>query len=437
MMSEKLSEMPGSSPRFYTFLGYALILVLFGGFGSWAAIAKIDSAIIASGIIDVKSNRKTVQHLEGGIVAEILVKEGDVVRANEILVRLNDVKAQSNLRIYSDRLHIAQAAEARLQAERNLKPKVLFPKKLVNSPNSRIKSAINDQTNIFNDRSDVLNSQINILNSRIEQLHRQTQGLNDQKDAYRDRVKILREQLERLRAGVKKGVIQINLLSAREEVFVEVRANVGRMETELAKVEKSIGEAKFQILQTQQQYRERASTEYKDISSQIQEIIELIKIAEDVLSRLTIRASVDGTVQNLKVHTTGGVVRAGEPMMEIVPGNDQLVINAQISPIDIDNVHPGMETEIRFVAFQSRYLPVLIGSVKNVSKDVITPSDGRTLPYFLAQIDIVESMIPEKIKGRLTAGMPVDVVIKLGERTVLDYLIAPLKDALNKGFREE
>lgn len=425
------------SPKYYTRLGFTLIIVLFGGIGGWAGLAKIDSAVIASGIIAVESNRKDVQHLEGGIVDEIFVKEGDVVSAGQILVTLKNVQAQSNQLIYADRLFIAQATEARLQAERYLKPEIEFPTELLSSSAARVKDAILDQGSIFKDRSDVLNSQINILNGRIEQLHRETEGLTDQKIAYSDRVKILDDQLTRLRKGAKSGVVQTNLLSTKEEAFVEVRANVGRLSTELAKVEKSIGEANLQILQAQQQFKERASTEYKDITGQIQEITQLTNIVEDVLSRLAVRASVDGTVQSVKVHTSGGIVRAGETMMEIVPLDDRLVINAQISPTDIDNVHPGMETEVRFVAFQSRFMPVLTGSVKNVSKDVINPNDGRTAPYFLAQIDVVDSMVPAEIQDRLTAGMPADIVIKLGERSVVDYLVAPLANALTRGFREE
>lgn len=437
MPATQTTKTPSANPGLYKSLGYLLILVLFGGMGSWAVLAKIDSAIIANGIVAVESNRKTVQHLEGGIVDQILVEEGDVVKAGDTLVQLTNVQAQSNLTIYSDRLDIARAAEARLQAERYLQSDVELPSDLQNSEVASIKDAITDQSRIFNDRTDVLNSQINILNSRIEQLHRESKGIDDQKTAYSDRVRILEAQLERLRDGVKSGVVQTNLLSSREEEFVEVQASVGRMETELAKVEKSIGETEFQILQTQQQFKERASTEYKEISGQIQELSQLIKVAEDVLSRLTVRASVDGTVQNIKVHTNGGIVRGGDAMMEIVPDGDKFVINAQISPIDIDNVHPGMETEVRLVAFQSRFLPVITGTVKNVSRDVITPTDGRTLPYFLAKVDVIDEMVPDNVRDRLTAGMPADVVIKIGERTVIDYLIGPLKEAVTRGFREE
>jgi len=426
-----------ANPRFFIVLGYILILGVFGGVGTWAAFAKLDSAVVASGVIAIKSNRKVIQHLEGGIIDKILVKEGQDVRSGNVLVKLKDVQAQSNLQILIDRLGIAEATEARLLAERQLRTKISFPKHLIDNPASEVKSVISDQKNIFNDRTDVMNSQIDILNSKIRQLHREAEGISLQKEAYNSRIEILLKRLVRLREGVKNQVVQSNILSTREEEFVELKANIGRLKTEAAKVGQAVDEARLQILQTQQQYKERASTEYKDIVDQVQEVFERIKIAEDIIHRLVVLAPVSGTVQNLKVNTTGGVIRAGEMMMEIVPTDDQLVINAQVSPIDVDNVHPGMETEVRFVAFQGRFLPILTGKVGSVSKDVIMPEDGRTPPYFLARIDVIEEMVPEEIQGRLSAGMPADIIIKVGERTVLDYIISPLADALRKGLREE
>jgi HlyD family type I secretion membrane fusion protein len=426
-----------SNPKKYAFLGYLVIAIVFGGFGGWAYFAKIDSAIISSGIIAVESNRKMVQHLEGGIVEEIFVKEGDTVRTGEILVRLENVQAESNQFIYQDRYLIAQTTKARLLAERFLKDEISFPEELTTSTEPRIKAAIDEQYNSFIDRRGVLDTTTNILMARIEQIKQQTIGLQEQKNSFENRVEIMTAELERLREGVALEVTRKNILSSKEVDFIEVHANIGRMKTEIAKAMQSISETELQILQGQQEYKERASSEYKNITAEIQEIQQYLTVANDQLSRLNIRASVDGTIQNLKIHTNSGIVRGGDPLMEIVPADDQLIINAQISPIDVDNVTSGLETEVRFVGFQSRFFPVVTGTIRNVSKDIITPSDNQTLPHFLAKIDVVREALPEEIRDKLSAGMPADIIIRLGERSVVDYLISPLANALTKGFREE
>lgn len=281
-----------ASPKPFMIAGYSLIALTFGVMGGWAATAKLDRAVIASGVIDVESNRKEIQHLEGGIIEQILATEGQVVNEGDTLVRLNAVQAASNLQVINIRLRIAQAMEARLQAERRMAETVELPETLANDETPEIRAAVEDQLEIFRDRTSILTSQVDILNNRIAQLHRESEGLSSQRAEYEERVRILSEQLDRLRRGHESGVVQSNTVSAYEEEYVEVRANVARMETEIAKVEKSIGETELQILQTQQQYRERASSEYKETSGQIQELIEHIKVARDVLARTEIRAPV-------------------------------------------------------------------------------------------------------------------------------------------------
>ena len=436
-MSNKQSKTAKPTPRGFVIFGYAIIALTFGVLGSWAAFAKIDSAVIASGTIAVESNRKSVQHLDGGIITEILVDEADRVQEGQVLVRLSSVEALSSLGVIQSRLRIATASEARLQAERRLRDETDFSSLADSMDDPLVAAAVNDQRDIFNDRNSILKSQTEILNGRIEQLEREIDGLNIQKEAYVERVAILEQQLARLRDGVAQEIVPENVLAGREEEFVSVKANIGKIETDLAKVEKSIGETKLQIIQTEQQFKERANNEFKEINSQIQELRENLKVAQAKVERLDVTSPVTGIVQNIKVHTVGGVVRSGEELMEIVPTNDHLVINAQISPIDIDNVQPGLRTEVRFTAFQSRFLPIILGEVESVSHDVITPEDGRTPPYFLAKIDVSEEMVPEEIQGRLTAGMPADVIITTGERTVLDYMVSPMTDAIAKSMREE
>lgn len=423
------------NPKPFIIAGYVVIALTFGVVGLWAATAKLDKAVIAHGEVDVATNRKEIQHLEGGIIRKILVKEGQKVKEGDVLIELNDIQTSSNLQVVTIRLRIAQATEARLQAERNLTESLVFPNELLTDYTPEVVAAIADQQQIFADRTSILKSQKNILVSRIDQLKREAQGLDEQKSAFEVRAGILSDRLERLRGGLENGAVQVNLFATYEDEYVSVKANVARMDTEKAKVENSIGETEFQILQTQQQFQERASSEYKEINGQIQELVEQRKVSEDILSRTRIRAPVDGVAQNLQLN--GPVIRPGQIMLEIVPATDNMVINARVATIDIDNVREGMTAEVKFSAFQSRFLPIITGEVETVSQASITPSDSRQPPYFLARINVSKGMIPDELEGRLNAGMPAEVMFSAGERTVVQYLTAPLTDAIWKSMNEE
>ena len=426
-----------SNPRPFIIAGYTVIALTFGVVGGWAATAQLDRAVIAPGMIDVASNRKQIQHLEGGVIEEILVKEGSRVEAGDVLMRLNDVQARANVRVYEIRLHIAQAMEARLLAERRMEDSFDLPVNLQKDVAPEVQAAIVDQREIFADRISILNSQVSILKSRIEQLRRESEGLEQQKKSFQERVQILSERLERLRPGLQSGIVQANTFATYEDEYLEVNANIARMETEKAKVEKSIGETEFQILQTQQQYKERASSEYKDVSGELKELTERLLAAQDILRRTRIASPVNGTVERLQFHTVGGVVKPGDIVSEILPTADRFVIEARVAPIDIDSVHPGLQAEVKLTAFPGRFMPIVTGQVDSVSKVTIDPKDGKTAPYFRARINVSKGMVPDDIEERLTVDMPADVIITTGERTVIDYLTSPLTDAIYKSMREE
>jgi len=424
-----------ADPKPFMIAGYAVIVLTFGVVGGWAATAKLDKAIVAPGTVDIATNRKEIQHLEGGIIDKIFVHEGQSVKAGEVLIQLNDIQARANVQVVSMRLHISQAVEARLQAERILQDTPIFPKVLLDDKTPEVVTAISDQRQIFADRMSILKSQIDILTNRISQFKREAQGFGEQKEAFKTRTKMLSERLDRLKNGLSTGAIQKNVYTTYENEYIDVKSNVARMDTEQAKAEKSIGETQFQILQTQQTFKERASSEYKDESGKTQELIEQLKVAEDSLKRTKIRSPVDGVAQNLQLN--GPVVRAGQVLLEVVPITDEMVINAHVATTDIDSVREGMEAEIKFNAFPSRLMPLITGKVTTVSKASITPSDGRTAPYYLARIDVGKGMIPENLKGRLSAGMPAEVLISAGERSVLSYLTSPLTDMVWKSMKEK
>lgn len=425
------------STRPVALMGYAIIFVMFGVFGSWAAVAKLDSAVFAPGTISLEGNRKVVQHLEGGIVAEILVQEADTVSEGDILLRLSDVEARSNLDVITTRLDVAKVTEARLLAERELADTIVLPNDLRKADSATIQSSFKDQVDLFQDRRSILKSRTDILTVRVEQTNTQIEGLELQKSALERRLVNFNEMIERMRSGQEKGLIQTNILSQREDDLIQIEASLGRVISEIAQAKNSINETYFEKIQVEQEYKERANSELEKVRAEIAELEQRAKIVEDVLTRTDIRAPGSGTIQDLKVHTVGSVIQAGQVLMELVPEDEELLINARVSPRDIDNVAPGLQTEVRFTAFKTKLTPIMLGQVQSVSNDVITPENPQEMPYYLARIEVIEEDIPEEISGRLTPGMPADVIITTGERTVANYIVSPLMDAVRKSMIEE
>lgn len=430
-------EMKSKSIWPVVFTGSAIIFLTFGVMGGWASVAKLDSAVVAPGTITLDSNRKVIQHLEGGIVEEILVKEADKVQQGDVLLRLSSIEATSNLEMIELRLNVARITEARLLAERSLEDMASFSEEFLRDHPPALHDALEDQKEIFEDRRDILNSQVEIYESRVEQTKEQIHGLEMQRNALERRLENFKEMLDRMTSGEERGLIQTNILAQRRDEFIEIEANLGRIVSEIGQTKNSVSVAELELLKLRQEFRERANVELEEVRAQISELEERQKVAADVLQRTEIVAPEAGSIQNVKVHTVGSVVRSGEDLMELVPEDDQLIISAQVSPIDVDNVRAGLVTEVRFSAFKTRLTPVVLGTVQTVSQDVISPSGGDQPPYFLARISVPEEDVPEEIRGRLTAGMPVDTVIITGERTVITYLSAPVMDAIRKSLIEE
>ncbi len=419
-------------------LGFTIVFVTFGVFGGWAAMAKIDSAVVAPGTISLDGNRKVVQHLEGGIVEEILVAEAEIVEEGQPVLRLNSVEARSNLQVLSYRFDLSRISEARLLAERGLDDIITLPEDLQRDDLApALKSAIADQMGLFEDRRDILKLQTDILASRVEQTLEQIEGLELRKSALERRLTNFQEMVDRMKDGAERGLIQGNLVAQREDELIQIESDLGGIISEIAQAKNLISETKLQALQVSQEYRERANVELDAVRGEISELQERVVVARDVLERTVIMAPASGSVQNLQVHTVGSVVAPGDVLMEVVPKDEQLIITARVAPIDIDNVGAGYDTEVRFSAFKARLTPIVLGEVETVSEDVITPSNPNEPPYYLARIHVPEERIDDEIRDRITAGMPADVVITTGERTVAHYLTSPLMDAVRKSLLEE
>lgn len=426
-----------ANPRIFAWLGYAIIILIFGGIGGWAATARLDSAVIAPGRVVLEGNRKAIQHLEGGIVSEIHVREGDWVQEGDLLVEMDRVVERSDLELLALRRSVGRVMEARFLAERDLDDTITFPEEVLQSTHPEVLVAVADQTTTFQSRQLILDSQRSVLQARIEQLNAQVDGLELQRQAIVRRLEIQGDLLDRFRQGGESGVLGLNELAQREDNYIQLEAQLGGILSEIAQIRLRQNETEMQLVQAEREYRERASSEIDTIRQELAELNERIVIAEDRLARTYIRASATGTVQNVSVHTEGSVVSAGATLMEIVPENERLLVSVSIAPHYIDSVELGLLTEIRFSGITEQTPEVAFGRVQTVSRDILQPENPNEPPFYLGRIEINEETIPDHLLPRITAGMPVDVIINTGERTVLTYLFDPLSDAIRMSMREE
>lgn len=425
------------SPTPYVIAGYSAIFLTFGVFGTWAATAPLASGVVASGVVSVEGNRKTVQHLEGGLITKISVKEGDLVEAGDILIELDKTEAMGNFSVWEAKMISLRATQARMLAESVDAPEIKFPPELTDNMTPEVEAAMALQQGLFEDRRKTRDGRISILQARISQLKGSSKGLVNQLDSVEKQNVSMNEELDRLKRGLELKVVAANQISQVTRNFLELQNQRGKIESEISKVSESVSETELQILQTRQEFSERAFDEYKQASEQLSEIEEKFTVAQDVLARTTIRAPLKGKVQGLRVHTTSGVIRSGDPLMDIVPLDDDLLINAQIRPIDIDNVDPNAQVEVRFAAFSSKKTPTMFGKIEVLSRDVIETGNGNEQPYYSAFVKVDDKDIPDNLKGRLIAGMPADVIVSTGERTFAEYLIKPLVDSFYKGLKEK
>lgn len=435
--SAKQAAADSFSPRPFVLAGYVTVALAFGVFGTWAATAPLSSGVAAQGQVVVFSNRKVIQHLEGGIVQEIPVQEGDVVQPGAVLARLDSKQAQGNFDILSQRYNQLRATEARLQAESANLEQIEFPKDLpLVDDKGEEPLYIRLQHNSFRDRLATKKGQIDILGARIDQLQNEIGGLDAQRESFSEQAGSMIEEIRRMARGQKGGVVATNQVAQLTRSRIEVEGNLGRIVAETAKVNQTIAETKLQILQISQEFVERASNELREVRDQLNETSERVKQARDILDRTVIRAPVRGMIQNIQIHTKSGVIRPAEPLMDLIPLDENLIINARVRPIDIDNVAIGNVAEVRLSSFSSRTTPVIFGTVHVVSQDVVQPEDGRSEPYYVARVQVAEQDIPPNVKGRLVPGMPADVIFVGPQRTLVQYLTKPMVDAFSKGMLE-
>ena len=431
-----ISTQAKDDPRVFAFIGYAIIIFGFVILGGWAAVTPLGGAVVASGVVTTEGNKKTIQHLEGGIIKEILIREGQHVEAGETILRLDDTSPGANVEIFRNQLYAAVARDARLEAELTGTPDVQFPDELTTVSNDVIAAkAIEDQRSQFKERRASLDGQVSILLSRADQLRQEIEGLDQQRKANEQQIKFITDELIDVRGLYEKSLVSKTRWLALERERARLAGEIGRAMSERAKAEKSIGETELQIQQTKQKFQEDVSRELVDTREKLRDLRNKFVVARDAFRRLDVVAPVTGRVQNLRVFTVGAVIRAGEAMLEIAPDQDRLVVQAHISTLDIEGVHAGNAAEVRFPAFHDRALPMIDGKIMSISQDRLM-DEATKQPYYLALIDVPDENIPKHYRGKVAPGMNAEVIMPTIERTALNYFIEPLRNRMRTAFRE-
>jgi HlyD family secretion protein len=427
----------GLSIRRHIFAGSILVTALVLGLGGWAATAQISGALIAQGSIVVDSNVKKVQHPTGGVVGELFVRDGDHVKAGDILLRLDETVTRANLAIVTKGLTELYARKARLAAERDGADTVAVPPELaghLNDPD--VKDALGSERKLFELRRQDRLGQKQQLRERITQLQEQITGLAAQQDAKDKGVALTEQELQGVRDLWQKNLVQLNRLTSLQREEAQLQGERGQLVAQVAEAKGKIAEIQLQIIQVDEDLSSDVAKELRDIDSKIGEFVERKVTAEDQLKRTDIRAPQDGIVFQSTANTVGGVIAAGDPIMLIVPESDNLMVEVKVDPKDIDQVQFGQPVVLRFTSFNVRTTPELNGAVSRIAAD--TTTDQRTgQSYYLVRISMTASEIKRLGDVKLTPGMPVEAFIETGERTMLSYLVKPLRDQLMRAFREK
>ena len=449
MIRAKINEFVGSltsgsglqgaqrSIRAHLIIGLTVVAVLAGGLGGWASTQEISGALIAPGQIVVESNVKKVQHPTGGVVGELRAHDGDVVKAGDIVVRLDDTVTKANLAIVTKNLDAAMARGARLEAEQRGLEKIKFPPLLTErAGDPDVISVMASESKLFDVRVNGRTGQKAQLRERIIQLNEEIAGLTAQATAKDQEIALVEKELSGVRQLYDQHLVQISRLTTLQRDAARLNGERAQYVASRAQAKGKITETELQIIQVDKDMVSEVSKDLRETNDKIGEFIERKITAEDQLRRVDIRAPQDGVVVQSTVHTVGGVITAGDAIMLIVPQADDLQVEAKVNPQDIDKLQIGQKTLLRLSAFNQRTTPELNGVVSRVSADVTT--DQRTgQSYYTIRV----SMPPEEVArlgdNKIIPGMPVEAFVQTGDRTMLSYLMKPLSDQLMRSFREK
>lgn len=416
--------------------GMAVFLIFVVGFGAWAGLAPLAEASIAPGVIKVEGSRRTIQHLEGGIVREILVRDGSKVEAGQVLVRLDQAQSDSALETQRAAVWALQAQVARLVAEQSGARDVEFPPALLAVTEPRAVGAVVGQRALFEARRTSLASQLAVLDTRIQQQEGVISSARGQVEASRRQLALIRQEEAMRRDLVRQGLARLPDLLAVQRSMAGLEGTLEDLSGQIARATATIDEAQSQKRQTIDQRLQDVNTELSDARAKLAEAEEKLRAATDVAVRRDVVAPESGTVVNLKVFTIGAVLRPGDPIMDLVPDHDQLIAEVNVQPNDIDVVYPHLQAEIRLPAFKQRLVPYLHGHVLWVAADVTT-NEQTHQQYYPARIQIDRDQLERLPNVFLTPGMPVEAHIQIGQRTFFHYITQPIRDSFTRAFREQ
>ncbi len=419
-------------------LGLTVIFVFFFGFGAWASLAPLASAAIAPGVVSPDGSRKVIQHLEGGIIREILVRAGDRVEAGEPLMVLEDTQARAQFDMVRSQYMMLTATEARLLSEQAERSAVDFPSWLTREGHDAagVRAILDSQVDLFETRRNALESSRAILSQRIAQLDEEIVGLEAQIASQTTQLALIEEEIVDVSELLRKGLERRPRLLALQRTQAEIEGQRAANRARIARARQTIGETELQIINLDVERLDEIGNQMAEVRGQMSELEERVRSSEDVLFRTTITAPVAGTIVEINFKTPGGVVGPGEPIMDLVPEGDDLLIDARVAPTDIDVVHRGLEAQVHMLAYAQRNLPRIRGTVEHVSADsLLDEQTGES--YFLARVKVDRDELQELAPDiELAPGMPAEVLIMIGERTVLQYLMEPFTDTLRRSFKE-
>ena len=430
---------PYDSIQRYLIFGFGIIAFLVFGIGGWASTVPLEGAVVAQGSIVVDSNVKKVQHLSGGIVKEIRVREGDHVKAGDILVRLDETQTKASNSVVTTNLDELIAQQARLEAERDGANHVDFPAALAQrslDPNSDAARTVSAEQKLFELRREARDGKKAQLKERVAQLKKEIQGYVGQTAAKEREIALINKELDGVRELREKNLVPLTRLTALERDAARIEGERNQLIAATAQSEGKITETELQIIQVDQDLRSEVAKDLAETRAKVSEFAEKKVATDDQLNRTEIRAPQNGIVQQLTVHTVGGVVAAGDSIMLIVPDADTLMVEVKIAPQDIDQLYLGQTATLRFTAFNMRTTPEIKGSINFISADIT--QDQRTgISYYVARIALDSAEVARLGDVKLIPGMPVIAFIKTSERTMLSYITKPLRDQVERAFKEK
>jgi protease secretion system membrane fusion protein len=425
--------------RVYSKLGWIIVLLGVGGFLLWAMFAPLDKGAPLSGTVAKESNRKTIQHPTGGVVEEILVKEGDVVKAGQVLLKMNPIQVTSAANISRIQLWTAQAIEARLLAERDGKSSIQFPASLTEAKgNTQVVDSMNAQSQLFTSRHISLQSEIGAIDESVAGLKMQVTGLEESLTSKKQQLGMVKEQLDNMRDLAKEGYVARSRLLDMERTYAQIGGAISEDIGNIGRSRRQIAELGLRRVQRAQDAQKEVRGQLAEVQREVNSLVSRLDSQNFDLANAEIKAPVDGIIVAVNVFTRGGVIPPGFRIMEMLPANDDLVIEGQLPVNLVDKVHPNLPVELIFSAFNTNKTPHLPGIITQVSADRFT--DERSgMPYYKIKARVTKEgmKIIASHKLEVRAGMPVDLFVKTGERTMMSYLLKPVMDRAKTSMTEE